>query len=165
MQRSLLILVLLAMYCTRINATEPVQPIQPSNADKPNILFLLSDDHSYPFLSTYGNTNVKTPVLDQLAAEGMKFHRFFTSAPQCVPSRAAFMTGRSPVAARMTRFSAPLPSRRDHIARVTARTGRLFHRHLRPQLSSRRFFKIRGCRCRAVSSEETEDPSSIASIR
>jgi arylsulfatase A-like enzyme len=44
----------------------------------PNILFLLSDDHSYPFLSTYGSTNVKTPTLDQLAAEGMKFHRFFT---------------------------------------------------------------------------------------
>ena len=70
-----------------------------SFAAKPNILFLLSDDHSYPFLSTYGDTNVKTPTLDQIAAEGMKFHRFFTGAPQCVPSRATLMTGRSPVAA------------------------------------------------------------------
>ena len=35
---------------------------------RPNILFLLSDDHSYPFLSTYGSPNVKTPVVDQLAA-------------------------------------------------------------------------------------------------
>ena len=77
--------------------------------EKPNILFLLSDDHSYPFLSCYGDSNVKTPTLDRLAGEGMKFHRFFTAAPQCVPSRAALMTGRSPVAARMTRFSAPLP--------------------------------------------------------
>jgi arylsulfatase A-like enzyme len=76
---------------------------------RPNLLFLLSDDHSYPYLSTYGDPNVKTPVLDQLAAEGMKFHRFFTGAPQCVPSRACYMTGRSAVAARMTRFSAPLP--------------------------------------------------------
>ena len=82
-------------------------------ADKPNILFLLSDDHSYPFVSAYGNTNVKTPTLDRLASEGMKFHRFFTSCPQCVPSRAAYMTGRSPVAARMTRFSSPLA--RDEI--------------------------------------------------
>jgi N-sulfoglucosamine sulfohydrolase len=82
-------------------------------ADKPNVLFLLSDDHSYPFLSTYGSPNVKTPVIDRLAAEGMKFHRFFTGAPQCVPSRATLMTGRSPVAARMTRFSAPLP--RDEV--------------------------------------------------
>jgi arylsulfatase A-like enzyme len=78
-------------------------------ADKSNILFLLSDDHSYPFLSCYGDSNVRTPVLDQLAADGMKFHRFFTAAPQCVPSRAALMTGRSPVAARITRFSSPLP--------------------------------------------------------
>jgi N-sulfoglucosamine sulfohydrolase len=80
-----------------------------SAAEKPNILFLLSDDHSYPYLSTYGDNNVKTPTLDRLASEGMKFHRFFTACPQCVPSRAAYMTGRSPVAARMTRFSSPLP--------------------------------------------------------
>jgi arylsulfatase A-like enzyme len=84
-----------------------------ADAERPNILLLLSDDHSYPFLSAYGSPNVKTPVLDQLAAEGMKFHRFFTAAPQCVPSRAALMTGRSPVAARMTRFSSPLP--RDEV--------------------------------------------------
>jgi arylsulfatase A-like enzyme len=78
-------------------------------ADKPNVLFLLSDDHSYPYLSCYGDANVRTPALDKLAAEGMKFRRFFTSAPQCVPSRAAFLGGRSPVAARITRFSSPLP--------------------------------------------------------
>jgi N-sulfoglucosamine sulfohydrolase len=82
-------------------------------AQKPNILFLLSDDHSYPFLSCYGDPNVKTPTLDKLAAEGMKFHRFFTTSPQCVPSRASLMTGRSPVAARITRFSSPLA--RDEI--------------------------------------------------
>jgi N-sulfoglucosamine sulfohydrolase len=80
---------------------------------KPNILFLLSDDHSYPFVGCYGNKNVDTPTLDSLAAGGIKFHRFFTGAPQCVPSRATLMTGRSPVAARMTRFTSPLP--RDEI--------------------------------------------------
>ncbi len=78
-------------------------------AARPNILFVLSDDHSYPFLSCYGDPNVKTPALDRLAAGGMKFHRFFTAAPQCVPSRASLLTGRSPVAARITRFSSPLP--------------------------------------------------------
>ena len=106
-----------------------------SFAAKPNILFLLSDDHSYPFLSAYGDTNVKTPTLDQVAAEGMKFHRFFTGAPQCVPSRATLMTGRSPVAARMTRFSAPLPRDeitlpellRDKGGYFTGVCGRSFH--------------------------------------
>lgn len=85
----------------------------PRAAGPPNLLFILSDDHSYPFLSCYGDTNVRTPNLDRLAAEGMKFHRCFTAAPQCVPSRAAFLTGRSPVAARITRFSSPLP--RDEV--------------------------------------------------
>ena len=78
-------------------------------ADKPNVLFILSDDHSYPYLSCYGDGNVRTPVLDKLASEGIKFRKFFTSAPQCVPSRAAYLSGRSPVAARITRFSSPLP--------------------------------------------------------
>ena len=80
-----------------------------SAAEKPNVLFLLSDDHSYPYLSCYGDANVRTPALDKLAGEGIKFRRFFTSAPQCVPSRAAYLSGRSPVAARITRFSSPLP--------------------------------------------------------
>ncbi len=89
-------------------------PASPAATEaRPNILFLLSDDHSYPFLSCYGDPNVKTPVLDRMAADGMKFHRFFTAAPQCVPSRASYLTGRSPVAARITRFSSPLA--RDEI--------------------------------------------------
>ena len=78
-------------------------------AGRPNVLFILSDDHSYPYLSCYGDGNVRTPVVDRLASEGIKFRRFFTSAPQCVPSRAAYLSGRSPVAARITRFSSPLP--------------------------------------------------------
>jgi N-sulfoglucosamine sulfohydrolase len=103
--------------------------------EQPNILFLLSDDHSYPFVSCYGDTNVKTPNLDRLATEGMKFHRFFTAAPQCVLSRAALMTGRSPVAARMTRFSSPLPKDeitlpellRQQAGYYTGVCGRSFH--------------------------------------
>lgn len=90
---------LLSIHCAFLTSA-----LQAVAAQKPNIPFLLSDDHSYPFLSCYGDANVKTPVLDGLAADGIKFHRFFTSAPQCVPSRAALMTGRLPVAARITRF-------------------------------------------------------------
>ena len=102
---------------------------------RPNILFVLSDDHSYPFLSCYGDGNVRTPNLDRLAAGGMRFHRFFTVAPQCVPSRAGYLTGRSAVAARMTRFSAALP--RDEVTFLellrqqggyhTGIAGRSFH--------------------------------------
>ncbi len=82
-------------------------------SERPNILFVLTDDHSYPYVGRYGAKDIQTPNLDRIAGEGMMFRRMFTSAPLCVPSRAALMTGRSPVAARMTRFSSPLP--RDEI--------------------------------------------------
>lgn len=76
----------------------------------PNILFLLSDDHSYPYLGAYGNTDVRTPNIDQLAAQGMRFNRMFVTSPSCVPSRASLMTGRSFTAIRMGRFTSPLPA-------------------------------------------------------
>src|SRR4051794_27897027 len=58
-------------------------------AETPNILFLLSDDHSAPYLGCYGDPDVKTPNLDRLAAEGMRLDRMFVTCPQCVPSRAS----------------------------------------------------------------------------
>ncbi|MBM3728885.1 MAG: sulfatase [Acidobacteria bacterium] len=76
---------------------------------KPNLLLVLSDDHSAPYLGCYGDPVIRTPNFDQFASQGMRFTRAFTAAPQCVPSRTAMLTGRSPVAARMGRFSSPLP--------------------------------------------------------
>ena len=81
---------------------------QPS-APPPDIVFILSDDHSAPYMGCYGDEEIRTPNLDRFAAQGMRFTHAYTAAPQCVPSRTAFMTGRSPVAARMGRFSSPLP--------------------------------------------------------
>ena len=82
---------------------------QTTQQPPPNILFVLSDDHTAAYLGAYGATWMSTPNLDQFAREGVMFTRAFTAAPQCVPSRTALMTGRSPVAARMGRFSSPLP--------------------------------------------------------
>src|SRR5688572_2603164 len=78
-------------------------------ADAPNILLILSDDHSAAHVGCYGNKDVRTPNLDRLAAEGMRFDRAYVAAPQCVPSRAAILTGRHPIDIGMTRFSAALP--------------------------------------------------------
>ncbi|MCI0392294.1 MAG: sulfatase [Acidobacteria bacterium] len=80
-----------------------------AQSQRPNVLLVLSDDHSAAHVGAYGNPDIKTPNLDKFASQGMRFERAYVAAPQCVPSRAALMTGRSPVALQMTRFSAPLP--------------------------------------------------------
>lgn len=79
-------------------------------AQRPNLLLVLSDDHTARFLGAYGDPVIRTPNLDRFASQGTRCAQMFTAAPQCVPSRAAFLTGRSPVAVRMGRFSAPLPA-------------------------------------------------------
>jgi arylsulfatase A-like enzyme len=94
-----------------------------SAPERPNILLILSDDHSVPYLGCYGNPDLKTPNLDRMASEGALFWRAYTTAPQCVPSRAGIMTGRSTVDIRMTRFSAPLPREIQTFAEVLGENG------------------------------------------
>jgi N-sulfoglucosamine sulfohydrolase len=77
-------------------------------AEVPNILLVLSDDQSWAHLGCYGNPDIKTPNIDAFAREGMRFDRYYVGTPQCVPSRATLMTGRSAIAVQNTRFSAPL---------------------------------------------------------
>ena len=84
-------------------------PVAPP-ASPPNILLVLSDDQSARFAGCYGYDAIATPNLDRFANEGVRFNRAYTSAPQCVPSRASIFTGRSAVSIGMTRFSAPLPA-------------------------------------------------------
>lgn len=70
------------------------QPLETSIA-KPNILLIYSDDHGWADLGAAGvNAEIRTPNLDQLAADGVRLARGYVSAPQCVPSRAGLMTGR-----------------------------------------------------------------------
>ena len=65
-------------------------------AEKPNIVFIFADDLGYNHLSSYGAPKIKTPVLDELAAEGMRFTDFYAGASVCTPSRYALLTGRYP---------------------------------------------------------------------
>ena len=82
-----------------------------ARAERPNILLVLSDDHSVPHLGVYGDVNCRrlalTPHLDAFAAQGMRFNRAFTAAPQCAPSRTAMFAGRSPIGIAATRFAQP----------------------------------------------------------
>ena len=64
--------------------------------DKPNLVFFLADDLGYSDIACYGATKVKTPHLDRLAKEGIRFTDFHSAASICSPSRAAFLTGGYP---------------------------------------------------------------------
>lgn len=77
------ILLLLLAFCSSLFAA------------KPNILLIYSDDHGWADLGAQGvNGDIRTPNLDQLAKDGVRFSRGYVTAPQCVPSRAGVLTGR-----------------------------------------------------------------------
>ena len=64
--------------------------------ERPNIVMYISDDHGVDFVGCYGNADVRTPNIDALANEGMRFARLFAASPTCAPSRSALWTGLYP---------------------------------------------------------------------
>jgi arylsulfatase A-like enzyme len=67
-----------------------------SFAQKPNIIYIMTDDMGYGDLSSYGCKDYQTPNLDKLASQGIRFLNAYSGAPVCTPTRVAFMTGRYP---------------------------------------------------------------------
>jgi arylsulfatase len=63
---------------------------------KPNLVLILADDLGYGDLGCYGQKKIKTPNLDRMAAEGMRFTQFYCGCSVCAPSRCTLMTGRHP---------------------------------------------------------------------
>jgi arylsulfatase A-like enzyme len=70
-------------------------PAQGPAPRRPNILFAIADDASWPHMSAYGCRFVKTPGFDRVAREGVLFNNAFTCNPKCSPCRACILTGRS----------------------------------------------------------------------
>jgi arylsulfatase A-like enzyme len=69
---------------------------QSTSSRRPNVLFILADDMGYGDLSCYGRPDYQTPVLDNLARQGIRFTSAYAAAPVCTPTRCAFVTGRYP---------------------------------------------------------------------
>lgn len=81
-----------------------------------NVLFVMGDDHATHAFGAYGNEQIRTPNLDRLAAEGMRFDRAYVNAPVCTPSRQSILTGRLPHAAGVTLLRTALPDSQRTIA-------------------------------------------------
>jgi arylsulfatase A-like enzyme len=71
-----------------------VGSVASAKAERPNILLLLADDLGYGELGCYGQEVIRTPNIDRLAGEGMRFTQFYAGSAVCAPSRAVLMTGK-----------------------------------------------------------------------
>lgn len=69
------------------------QNVEPS-ANQPNIIYIMADDLGYAELGCYGQQKIKTPNLDKMAAEGLRFTNFYAGSPVCAPSRSVLLTGK-----------------------------------------------------------------------
>ncbi|MFO0970469.1 MAG: sulfatase [Gemmataceae bacterium] len=71
-----------------------LSPAQAASQDKPNIIFIFADDLGYADVGCFGAKGFKTPNIDRMAKEGIRFTSFYTGCPVCSGSRAALLTGR-----------------------------------------------------------------------
>src|SRR5271170_8119240 len=91
---------------------------------KPNIIFILADDLGYGDLGCYGQKKIKTPNLDRLAAQGMRFTQAYAGSTVCAPSRCALMTGKHTGHAHIRgNGSVPLRPEDTTIATLLSRAG------------------------------------------
>lgn len=104
--------------------------------ERPNVLFIISDDLTATALSCYGNTVCKTPHIDRLASQGTRFTKAYCQGTYCGPSRASFMSGYYPHAIKMLGYGSPRPAIKERATWAqhfknngyhTARVSKIFH--------------------------------------
>jgi arylsulfatase A-like enzyme len=92
-------------------------------ARNPNIILCMTDDQGWGDVSYNGLKQIQTPALDAMAAEGMRFNRFYAAHPSCSPTRASVMTGRHPYRMGCIWPGMPLKTQEMTIAQAVKRAG------------------------------------------
>src|SRR5438067_3813716 len=100
MRLSILLLALLALGPTA----------RPADPPRPNVVLLIADDLGAEDTGFTGNKAIRTPTLDRLANEGLRFDRAFLTCSSCSPSRCSMLTGRYPHSHGAMRLHEPLPA-------------------------------------------------------
>lgn len=90
---------------------------------RPNLLYIIADDHAGYVLGAHGNALAETPNLDRLAGEGTRFARHYCNSPVCTPSRQSLLTGQLPHAAGVTVLKTPLSSDQPTVAKQLRSAG------------------------------------------
>ncbi len=96
---------------------------EPPPVANPNIVILFCDDLGYGDLGVYGHPTIRTPNLDRMAAEGMKFTNFYSGSPACTASRYALLTGRYPIRSGFSWVLYPGSERGIHPEELTLAEG------------------------------------------
>ena len=91
--------------------------------NRPNILWICTDQQRFDTLGCYGNQFVNTPNIDRLAANGMLFEHAYSQSPVCTPSRASFLTGRYPRTTRCRQNGQSIPTDEVLVTRLLADAG------------------------------------------
>jgi arylsulfatase A-like enzyme len=91
----------------------------------PNIVLVMADDQGYGDVGYYGQSPVKTPVLDEMAATGLRFDRYYAAAPVCSPTRASVLTGRHPNRLACFKWGHPLRPQETTVAEALKKAGYL----------------------------------------
>ena len=138
-----LILLLSAMFPLLLAICEAVHAAD--DRQKPNVLLIIADDLNND-LGTYGHPIVKTPNIDAIAAEGMRFDAAYSQFPVCTPSRSSFLTGLYPEQIGVVEVE---PHFRDHVPGVTTlpqlfrsngyssvRVGKIYHQNVPSQIGT-----------------------------
>lgn len=94
-----------------------------AQAEPPNFVVFLADDQGYGDLSCYGHPTLRTPHIDRLAREGMRFQAAFLTTSSCSPTRASLLTGRYPHATGAEDLHQPLPAQQKSLARYLRQAG------------------------------------------
>lgn len=92
------------------SAAVPALARQAAGSPPPNVVLMISDDHTWTDLSCYGNRAIRTPNLDGMAARGVRFEHSYVASPQCSPNRSALLTGCTPHTTATSRLHTPMPS-------------------------------------------------------
>src|SRR5215213_6125592 len=80
--------------CACLAALALAAPLCAAEQKKPNVILIIADDLGYGELGCYGQKKIKTPSLDRMAREGIRFTQFYAGSPVCAPSRCCLMTGK-----------------------------------------------------------------------
>jgi arylsulfatase A-like enzyme len=92
----------LLLWASSVSAAGGKPPPAPRAAkDRPNVVIIFADDLGYGDLACYGHPTIRTPNLDGMARQGMRFTSFYVAASVCTPSRTALLTGRYPLRSGM----------------------------------------------------------------